>query len=263
MHVKNEPTELKTEHPTAPRVADAEGMPLYPNDAKAGLYAANQSDIKSAHAVMHRDRGALNILERVVGDHLAALACPLSGEAIERFETIEEECCLERRIVLWTLETLVESGVLISFTVHGGLAVCQFDVNSDPYYGDDQCVEPDWIVGEDYFEEAPCEDDEYEIGPIAEPPPPVRVDPNPKRHRIFLKTNYCCFYCSKPGADQIDHMHPRIRGGGNEDDNLIGACRTCNVRKNDRTVEEFRWYLSHRHRIPRNHRVLFYGETLH
>ncbi|RYE38414.1 MAG: HNH endonuclease [Hyphomicrobiales bacterium] len=49
-----------------------------------------------------------------------------------------------------------------------------------------------------------------------------------------------------------EHLLPRARGGGNKADNIVGACRSCNVSKQAKTVEEFRAYRGV---------VAFYGEV--
>ncbi len=49
-----------------------------------------------------------------------------------------------------------------------------------------------------------------------------------------------CHYCGKPKADTVDHVVPLVRGGTNYEGNLVPACRSCNSRKQDRLVIEFR-----------------------
>lgn len=62
------------------------------------------------------------------------------------------------------------------------------------------------------------------------------------RIRVFYRDNFTCGYCgSKGGKLECDHIVPVSRGGSNEDDNLLTACRTCNRRKRDRTPEEMGW----------------------
>lgn len=49
-------------------------------------------------------------------------------------------------------------------------------------------------------------------------------------------------YCGKPVSDRdgtVDHMLPLARGGSNNDDNLVAACKKCNELKNNRTPLEF------------------------
>lgn len=47
-----------------------------------------------------------------------------------------------------------------------------------------------------------------------------------------------CSYCSQP-ADTLDHIVPRINGGGDDWSNLTGACRSCNSAKKDRDLLGF------------------------
>lgn len=48
-----------------------------------------------------------------------------------------------------------------------------------------------------------------------------------------------CAYCPAP-ATTIDHVIPLIRGGTNYEGNLVPCCLSCNSRKSDRLVIEFR-----------------------
>ncbi len=68
-------------------------------------------------------------------------------------------------------------------------------------------------------------------------------------NRSFLravhdKTAGRCWYCGLPlhhfGNGQIEHQQPKSRGGGDEIENLVPACRSCNYSKGTQTVEEFR-----------------------
>ena len=49
-----------------------------------------------------------------------------------------------------------------------------------------------------------------------------------------------CAYCDVKGPLHADHRIPLSRGGSNSIDNIVPACRTCNLRKHDRTEAEFR-----------------------
>ena len=60
-----------------------------------------------------------------------------------------------------------------------------------------------------------------------------------KRDRIFERDDHKCGYCGVSGHLCIDHKTPLSRGGGNEDDNLIAACFTCNNKKGVLTYDEF------------------------
>lgn len=55
-----------------------------------------------------------------------------------------------------------------------------------------------------------------------------------------------CIYCKEPiqfGKDTLEHIVPCGKGGTNEYSNLAIACKSCNSRKNCKTVQEYRLYL--------------------
>lgn len=187
-----------------------------------------------------------------VGAHLVAQA--FMGEAIAPIHQLATDCGMTEERALLALDELQTANVITSWADTGGIICAWFDVDADLYYGDDTNPLPE--------DDADCSDWYYYDRDFADEgvEGPSLFDPNPKRHRIFLKTGYRCFYCVIAIANQIDHMHPRIRGGGNEDANLIGACQPCNVRKKDRTVEEYRAYLAHKNRLPDISHVHFWGE---
>lgn len=55
----------------------------------------------------------------------------------------------------------------------------------------------------------------------------------------ILKSVKKCVYCDSEENLTIDHIHPRIKGGGNYLDNLTVACLRCNLRKSDFSISEF------------------------
>ncbi|MDA2945590.1 MAG: HNH endonuclease [Actinomycetota bacterium] len=57
------------------------------------------------------------------------------------------------------------------------------------------------------------------------------------RRAVFARDDHECQYCGGP-ADSIDHILPRSRGGPHVWENLVAACRPCNLSKRDRTPEE-------------------------
>lgn len=59
--------------------------------------------------------------------------------------------------------------------------------------------------------------------------------------RIYANQGGCCAYCGifLPDAYHVDHKIPLSRGGNNWPDNLAITCATCNLRKQDKTPEEF------------------------
>jgi 5-methylcytosine-specific restriction endonuclease McrA len=60
-----------------------------------------------------------------------------------------------------------------------------------------------------------------------------------KRLKVFAKTDGICFYCQISEATTIDHMIPKVKGGSNRIDNLIGACYGCNQEKGALTCDEY------------------------
>lgn len=70
-------------------------------------------------------------------------------------------------------------------------------------------------------------------------PHPVSLAPS--RRTVMARDNYTCQYCgATPGRGQLtlDHILPRSRGGLTTWDNVVTACRACNLRKGDRTPDE-------------------------
>ncbi len=57
------------------------------------------------------------------------------------------------------------------------------------------------------------------------------------RRAVFARDDHRCQYCGQP-ADSIDHVVPRSKGGAHSWENLVAACRPCNLAKRDRTPEE-------------------------
>lgn len=70
------------------------------------------------------------------------------------------------------------------------------------------------------------------------------------RRAVFARDEYRCQYCGR-GADSIDHVLPRSRGGGDGWDNLAAACRSCNSAKRNRTPAEAGMHLLRPCRAPR------------
>lgn len=58
------------------------------------------------------------------------------------------------------------------------------------------------------------------------------------RGGVFIRDGHRCAYCGKHGADTIDHVYPKGRGGLWAWDNCVAACESCNGRKRNRTPEE-------------------------
>jgi 5-methylcytosine-specific restriction endonuclease McrA len=60
------------------------------------------------------------------------------------------------------------------------------------------------------------------------------------REYLLEKFNRQCFYCEEMGIPlEIEHCHPKSRGGTNSVRNLTIACRPCNQEKGNQTPEEW------------------------
>lgn len=69
------------------------------------------------------------------------------------------------------------------------------------------------------------------------------------RRNLMFRDAHQCQYCGKkpPLRDlNIDHVLPRSRGGADSWENLVTACRVCNLRKGWRTPEEANMRLARR-----------------
>ena len=63
------------------------------------------------------------------------------------------------------------------------------------------------------------------------------------RRAVFARDDHRCQYCGDH-ADSIDHVTPRSRGGQHVWENVVAACRACNIRKRDRLLEETTMHLA-------------------
>lgn len=55
------------------------------------------------------------------------------------------------------------------------------------------------------------------------------------RRGVFARDGHRCQYCGGT-AESIDHVIPRSKGGPHTWENVVAACRPCNVRKGDRLL---------------------------
>lgn len=61
------------------------------------------------------------------------------------------------------------------------------------------------------------------------------------RRNIYARDSNRCQYCGKTFPTReltLDHVKPRVQGGGNSWTNLVCACVKCNARKGGRTPEQ-------------------------
>ncbi|QXC62282.1 HNH endonuclease [Aquihabitans sp. G128] len=62
------------------------------------------------------------------------------------------------------------------------------------------------------------------------------------RRGVFLRDEHRCQYCGDK-AETLDHVVPKSRGGQHCWENVVAACRPCNVDKADRLLPETRFSL--------------------
>ncbi len=67
-----------------------------------------------------------------------------------------------------------------------------------------------------------------------------------KKQRLLVlrRDCYTCHYCGNPGANEVDHVIPRVSGGGDELSNLVSCCRLCNLKKGKKEQAVFLGSLS-------------------
>lgn len=77
---------------------------------------------------------------------------------------------------------------------------------------------------------------------------PTRARLAISRKNVLLRDNGLCAYrhCSpvcEVKASTMDHVVPRSKGGKHLFTNLVAACRTCNSKKDDKTIQQMGWTL--------------------
>ncbi|CAB4966042.1 unannotated protein [freshwater metagenome] len=70
------------------------------------------------------------------------------------------------------------------------------------------------------------------------------------RRAVFARDDNRCQYCAGI-ADSLDHVMPRSRGGLHIWENVVAACRKCNLGKRDRTPDEAGMKLAKAPLIPK------------
>jgi 5-methylcytosine-specific restriction endonuclease McrA len=74
----------------------------------------------------------------------------------------------------------------------------------------------------------------------------------PTRKTVFIRDGFECQYCGtrvSMTTGTRDHVIPRCRGGPDTMLNVVTACRSCNVRKDDRLPDEVGMVLRNRPRM--------------
>lgn len=78
------------------------------------------------------------------------------------------------------------------------------------------------------------------------------------RRGVFARDEHRCQYCGDR-AETLDHVVPRSRGGDHSWENVVAACRPCNVNKADRLLGELRLRLVRDPVPPRRSGWVAYG----
>lgn len=66
---------------------------------------------------------------------------------------------------------------------------------------------------------------------------PYRRSAPVSRRAVFGRDGNRCQYCGGP-AESIDHVLPKSKGGDHSWENVVACCRSCNLRKADKTPRE-------------------------
>ncbi len=83
---------------------------------------------------------------------------------------------------------------------------------------------------------------------VKRPVPELRLS----RRTIFARDLYTCQYCGSTSKDMtVDHVVPRRHGGRSSWDNLVTACRRCNMKKGDKLLHQTSMQLMRQPRRPR------------
>jgi 5-methylcytosine-specific restriction endonuclease McrA len=64
------------------------------------------------------------------------------------------------------------------------------------------------------------------------------------RQNIFKRDGNKCQYCGAHHHLTLDHVYPKSKGGKTTWDNLVTACKHCNAKKGDSTLEEAQMQLN-------------------
>jgi len=83
------------------------------------------------------------------------------------------------------------------------------------------------------------------------------------RHNVFLRDQFTCQYCCKKFVERdlnLDHVHPRDKGGKTTWENIVTSCIRCNTRKANKLPHEVNMKLLTEPKRPR-WRPLFGSKT--
>lgn len=66
--------------------------------------------------------------------------------------------------------------------------------------------------------------------------------PKYSRRGVLVRDRYTCAYCGNYG-DTIDHIWPQSLGGKDSYENCVTACKKCNGKKGNKTLDQLGWTL--------------------
>lgn len=89
----------------------------------------------------------------------------------------------------------------------------------------------------------------------------VKTQQEPKfsRYNVYLRDKFTCQYCGKKFAHHdltFDHVNPRCKGGKTDWDNIVTACKNCNVAKGHKDLDGRKFVLLSKPHIPTNRELL-------
>ncbi len=69
---------------------------------------------------------------------------------------------------------------------------------------------------------------------------------NLNKQNIFRRDKFKCVYCGEKTKNKltIDHVIPKSKGGKNTWQNLVTCCKSCNIKKDDKTLDEVNMMLN-------------------
>ena len=87
---------------------------------------------------------------------------------------------------------------------------------------------------------------------------PVRPAISFTKKNILKRDGYTCMYCGRNGGERmtIDHIVPKSLGGRTIWENVVSACRPCNLKKGNKSLNETGMRLLHKPFRPRSASVL-------
>jgi 5-methylcytosine-specific restriction endonuclease McrA len=80
---------------------------------------------------------------------------------------------------------------------------------------------------------------------------PYRARASLSRRAVFVRDEFECQYCGS-AAENVDHIHPRSKGGTHTWDNVVASCRPCNARKENMLLAETNMKLRRPPHVPKD-----------